>query len=274
MIQSNSERRDKIISFIKLNKIKSIQLKHENFQQKAITLQNQTNFIERSNTSMIMEDSENEYKMRLYEFKISKNRHNELIEKGKIDNQQLLSKKFKEVQLINMYEQLEQNFNNINNKKIPAFKSSIINKEDVNMLTDWLVKSKDVSLLLKYEAKGIEINAEDFHSECDELFNTLIVLKVKEKNQIIGGFTTNNWKGQQRFKYDKHAFLFNLSTYKVYPVDGSMNAIFCDNRSLPIFGQDDLLISGHKGKSIFPYYYGVGNPKYELTQGIRNFFYY
>jgi len=82
---------------------------------------------------------------------------------------------------------------NINSK---IFKNSTIltNQQSIqlNNLTGF---SLNTTWPLIYQASVDSFSASSFHSKCDEISNTLIVIKSKKNNFIFGGFTTALWDG-------------------------------------------------------------------------------
>jgi hypothetical protein len=62
---------------------------------------------------------------------------------------------------------------------------------------------------LLYQASVDSFRASSFHSKCDQISNTLTVIKSKKYNFIFGGFTTAQWN-QNTCIQDSDAFLFSL----------------------------------------------------------------
>jgi len=61
---------------------------------------------------------------------------------------------------------------------------------------------------------------DSFHSKCDGVRNTLVIVK-SNKNYIFGGYTTADWSSSEinyGIKYDADAFLFSLVNEFNYPV--------------------------------------------------------
>jgi hypothetical protein len=109
----------------------------------------------------------------------------------------------------------------------------LVNLTGVSLNSSW-------SLL--YQASVDSFRASSFHAKCDQISNTLTVIKSKQYNFIFGGFTTAQWnQNLNSYISDSDAFLFSLvnayntpvkmiSTY--YP----QYAIYSDNNYGPTFG--------------------------------------
>jgi len=95
---------------------------------------------------------------------------------------------------------------------------------------------------------------ENFHSKCDGVKNTLVVIK-SASNNVFGGYTTADWSlpafliSNSSYIYDASAFLFSLVNKYKSPVKMSVktpeNAIYTTRTgSGPIFGSGfDIFIS-------------------------------
>jgi len=102
---------------------------------------------------------------------------------------------------------------------------------------------KNWKLLYRASSDGFE--ASKFHENCDDIANTLTIVK-STNNFIFGGFTSQTWTNQASiYKTDEKAFLFGFrnpsnKTAKL-PIKPNCYAIYCDPNSGPNFG--DLVIS-------------------------------
>ena len=141
------------------------------------------------------------------------------------------------------------------------------------------------SYQLLYQASRDGFDNSIFHSKCDAVLGTLIVIKTKNSN-IFGGYTAADWSGYG-YKSDSTAFLFSLvNSYNVsvkMNVSEVNNAIFSSPSKSFVFGRDDLSCSNnqcstisfgnsYKRLSFFPYYSGDsqsflgGNYNFELVE--------
>ena len=110
----------------------------------------------------------------------------------------------------------------------------------------------------------------------------LLVLIKTKSGKRFGGYTSDNFSLHlvagyyvDCGKYDQTAFLFNLDQLKIYNVDQGNTAIFVDEDVIVQFGGLDIKIPNKffekKGTSQFPYFYGKGSGKLELTNGESEF---
>ena len=91
----------------------------------------------------------------------------------------------------------------------------------------------------------------NFHSKCDNIPNTLVLIK-SEGNRRFGGFTSIPWTSpiEQEFKDDPNAFLFSLDKQKIYPYikkdkDKKVIAIGPCKDIGPCFGEYDIYVEDH-----------------------------
>ena len=137
---------------------------------------------------------------------------------------------------------------NINRIKIGN--KSVIMKENEFDLIHLAIKSrlnKEVKELKKlYQATIDGDGAINFHSRCDNIPNTLVLIK-SAGNRRFGGFTTAQWSSPTSFEYkdDPNAFLFSLDKQKIYSYKNNGNAIYNGKDYGPCFGQYDIVILRH-----------------------------
>ena len=115
----------------------------------------------------------------------------------------------------------------------------------INILSN-LFSNNNIALdqLYKASCNGDNINA--FHQNCDNIKNTLIIIKTDDK-KIFGGFTCAEWDKSNKYKFDDNAFLFSLDNYEIYPIleKYKNEAINCRrNFYAPIFGKDLFIFDG------------------------------
>ena len=81
----------------------------------------------------------------------------------------------------------------------------------------------------------------NFHLKCDNIPNTLVLIK-SEGNRRFGGFTPIPWKSEEGYVYkqdsENKTFVFSLDNKKIYYLkDINQDAIYHDNNSGPCFGR-------------------------------------
>ena len=101
-------------------------------------------------------------------------------------------------------------------------------------------KLKDIKKI--YQATKDGGDPSIFHSKCDGINNTLVLIHSKENNRF-GGFTSNIWEStsSEVFKDDKNAFVFSLDKQKIYSYKNDGKAIRCHKDYGPFFGYGPLI---------------------------------
>ncbi len=124
------------------------------------------------------------------------------------------------------------------------FKNSTILTNELSLqLVNLTGFSFNSSWSLLYQASVDSFRASSFHSKCDQISNTLTVIKSKEYNFIFGGFTTAQWNQNTNYYItDTDAFLFSLvnayNTSVKMPVIIPQYAIYASYSYGPTFGAD------------------------------------
>ena len=184
----------------------------------------------------------------------SKDQNMEMIEKElkelKEENKELkkrieiLENEMKEIKKI-----LNPDFN-INRIKIGN--KSVIMKENEFDLIHLAIKSrlnKEVKELKKlYQATIDGDGALNFHSRCDNIPNTLVLIK-SAGNRRFGGFTSAQWSSASsgEWKDDPNAFLFSLDKQKIYSYKKDGKAIYNRKDLGPSFGNGLTIWIGQHG---------------------------
>jgi hypothetical protein len=129
----------------------------------------------------------------------------------------------------------------INDKGL--FNSTILNDEQSIELVklcefDWKTK---FSLIYRATIDGFEASL--FHQKCNNIPNTLSIVKVKESKNIFGGYTEASWDNSNTYKKDENAFIFSLINNDKNPIklnfdpkNGSNYSIKCNSTFGPTFG--------------------------------------
>ena len=116
--------------------------------------------------------------------------------------------------------------------------STIINSNlELNILSNkirLLYPGKNVIYNLLYRKSKDSDNASIFHSKCDKVRGTLILIKTS-KGYKFGGYTNESWEGNNVSKRDNTAFIFSLNYNKTYDIKKDSDAIYCSPFFGPIF---------------------------------------
>ena len=129
---------------------------------------------------------------------------------------------------------------NFNINRIKIGNKSVIMKENEFDLIHLAIKSrlnKEVKELKKlYQATIDGDGAINFHSRCDNIPNTLVLIK-SAGNRRFGGFTTAQWSSSSgEYKDDPNAFLFSLDKQKIYSYKKNGKSIYANRNYGPTFG--------------------------------------
>ncbi|CAB4400149.1 unnamed protein product [Rhizophagus irregularis] len=126
--------------------------------------------------------------------------------------------------------------------------SALINSKHLALFAGWIDK-KDKSLkMILYEFNLIFRASRDgntaaaFHNKCNNKRATIIVIKIKGTNQIVGGYNPLDWEGGGIIKDTQDSFIFNftdfrdINTGKIGRVTSASYALICNHQWGPIFG--------------------------------------
>ena len=134
------------------------------------------------------------------------------------------------------------------------------------------MNKKIIKLKKLYQATIDGGEPEIFHLKCDNIPNTLILIK-SEGLRRFGGFTPIPWKSKGGYNDDpeKKSFVFSLDIKKIYYPNRSINAVFHRKNCGPCFGTghdigimgnpiiENNLITSHAS-------YNYGRDKYSLSE--------
>ena len=210
-----------------------------------------------------------------FEFEVMFKKHEIEIElRSKDNNLELLEKEVKELKEENILlkkeieelktevKEIKKMLNpNFNINRIKIGNKSVIMKENEFDLIHLAIKSrlnKEVKELKKlYQATIDGDGGINFHSRCDNIPNTLVLIK-SAGNRRFGGFTSVQWTSptSSEWKDDPNAFLFSLDKQKIYPYKNDKHAIYCYKDYGPGFGGGrDMAIDQHgiQEKHLFTY---------------------
>lgn len=119
-------------------------------------------------------------------------------------------------------------------KKDIIGKTSLITKEaQIKLLSEALSNTKafhgkqikDLKFELIYSTATDPWSNNGFHSKCNNINNTLTIIKTND-DHVFGGFTTKTWNARQgALKDNKNAFVFSFVTNKFYPIIEGEKAI-------------------------------------------------
>lgn len=146
----------------------------------------------------------------------------------------------------------------------------LMHNDEFNMINDQILeksKSKKTKWTKIFTASEDGDTAEAFHAKCDNIENTVILVKTK-KYKRFGGYTRIKWNHNNgSYTNDTRAFLFNLNTMDIFVRNENGNEVKGDKDTGPCFGSVDFQIvnqcfnkySTH-GKKCFSYPQNVNFP--------------
>jgi hypothetical protein len=141
-------------------------------------------------------------------------------------------------------------------RKLKNVDSKIITFQHAELISKWIDKlditdklnaSYGFKLILRGSRDGFTPNK--FHEICDGQSCTVTVIKVKDSNEILGGYNPIEWKHDERIygiTKDSFIFSFNFEKHILSRVKNEQYAIFNARGCGPLFGEcgDDLAIWG------------------------------
>jgi hypothetical protein len=87
--------------------------------------------------------------------------------------------------------------------------STILTQEQSVSLLQVISPFPNIGFNLIYQASRDGFRLNDFHSKCDGILNTLMIIKTTD-SYVFGGFTSRDWSQVSGFQADANAFLFSL----------------------------------------------------------------
>ena len=128
----------------------------------------------------------------------------------------------------------------------------IIKSQHLNIFANWIEKkeildynkvgniSYGFKLLYRASKDGNTVAA--FHEKCDNKGATIVIAKVTNSEQIIGGYNPLQWDSSNSYKSTNDSFIFsftdrnNIQTEKVGYCNNNQYSVYCGKSSGPRFG--------------------------------------
>ena len=134
--------------------------------------------------------------------------------------------------------------NPIHNTK---YEGSVFSEEDLNYALSLMAPVKELKML--YSGKRDGMTESPFHSKCDWVGNTLVLLKA-ENGHSCGAFAKPEWNSSNKYiRDDSHScFLFTCRNKTKHTLTNSQYAIYCYANYGPGFGGPpgcDLCVYGN-----------------------------
>ncbi|GES83689.1 BTB/POZ protein [Rhizophagus clarus] len=97
----------------------------------------------------------------------------------------------------------------------------------------------------------------EFHNICGKQSSTLAIIKVKDSNEILGGYNPIEWKSNFGYGTTKDSFIFsfankeNINDHIISRIEDEKKAINYGSLYGPSFGFGDLIVHGGPGNDNF-----------------------
>ncbi|GBC17620.1 BTB/POZ domain-containing protein [Rhizophagus irregularis DAOM 181602=DAOM 197198] len=146
----------------------------------------------------------------------------------------------------------------------PKYDSIIINSKHFAHFSSWIKKKDnffynesnnpyDFKLLFRASRDGK--TPADFHAKCDNKGTTIVILKIPNLEQILGGYNPINWNSNCQWKYTSDSFIFsftNRNNFRTAEVGYIKKtdydcAIHCHQNYGPAFGEGYDLYQDNDG---------------------------
>ncbi|EXX56983.1 hypothetical protein GLOIN_2v1769254 [Rhizophagus irregularis DAOM 181602=DAOM 197198] len=141
-----------------------------------------------------------------------------------------------------------QQFNNDRRPPRCSIDSVIINQNHIAVFANWIYrKNKFYGYIpykfnLLYRASRDGNTTESFHKKCDNKGATLVIVKIANSKQIVGGYNPLSWDNSSGWKSNYDSFIFSftdrndLRSAKVCYSHGDAKSIGCHSDKGPTFG--------------------------------------
>ncbi|RGB35293.1 hypothetical protein C1646_667821 [Rhizophagus diaphanus] len=125
--------------------------------------------------------------------------------------------------------------------------SVLVNRKHIALIVSWIDKKRGKNkykLNLLYRASRDGNTPLAFHAKCDNKGATIIIARVKNSKQIVGGYNPLFWDSSNSCNSTKNSFLFSftdkndLQSAKVVYSKGDLNSIRSYSQWGPVFGTD------------------------------------
>ncbi|RGB30652.1 hypothetical protein C1646_286554 [Rhizophagus diaphanus] len=142
-----------------------------------------------------------------------------------------------------------QQFNNDRRPPRCNIDSNIIDQNHIAVFANWIYrKDKFYGYIpyrfnLLYRASRDSNAAAVFHNKCDNKGATLVIVKIANSNQIVGGYSPLSWDSSGDFRIAKDSFVFSfanrndLQSARVGYCNSNSFSIYCCSLNGPVFGR-------------------------------------
>ncbi|GET01604.1 carbohydrate-binding module family 13 protein [Rhizophagus clarus] len=188
-----------------------------------------------------------------------------------LNNKEFLSKVYPYKKIIpkDLRENLIQHFIDRPNNKPESNIPRIITFQHTELISKWIDRLKitdkinnlyEFKLILRGSRDGF--SASKFHKICDYKSHTILVIKIKDSNEILGGYNPIIWKSDGSCGSTEDSFVFsfknkeNVENHILSRVKVAGYAIVNDPNRGPVFGAYEFLLDNNNSVCVQnPVYY-------------------
>jgi hypothetical protein len=154
-------------------------------------------------------------------------------------------------------------------KQYDLYKSNIINKNEINLLLNWLEQKNPSKIKLLLDSKIDGDLTDTFYKKCSGKYPTIVLVKTT-KGRRFGGYSSISWKDMNGGSCeDKNNFIFSLDKQKKYSIKNPKRAIETYYNYFAFGGGSDFLVENKCTSSTNNYNNNSGTynttEKYELN---------
>ncbi|GES81040.1 BTB/POZ domain-containing protein [Rhizophagus clarus] len=157
--------------------------------------------------------------------------------------------------------------------------SIVISREHLTLFSKWIDKKHNKNIPyefnLLYRASRDGNKAATFHAKCDNKGATIVVVKIKNSEQIVGGYNPLFWDSRNGFKSTGDSFIFsfenkyNHQTAKVVYSSSNKSSIYCHCSCGPVFGCNDLYVNYDNNPDVWYHQCTNCYPKLDLPESMN-----
>jgi hypothetical protein len=113
---------------------------------------------------------------------------------------------------------------NVDDMRLPRQMNNLVDNRHFTIFASWIDNKNSLyysnknlpynfNLIYRDSQDGMDLDA--FHGKCDHKEKTLVVAKIKDTEQLVGGYNPLVWEKKGSWKDGKNSFLFSFSDRKV-----------------------------------------------------------
>jgi hypothetical protein len=138
---------------------------------------------------------------------------------------------------------------NIDKRTSQNYDTIIVKPRHFAIFSSWIEKKNDTYYNIRdipyqfnliYRASRDGNTVEEFHEKCDNKGPTIVIAKVENSEQIVGGYNPLQWDLSNNYKSTKNSFIFSFTNKaKVGYIndDHFAYSVYCNQKCGPTFGR-------------------------------------